>query len=162
MANNCEYDLRIKGSKEALELFENIITYGGDEDKSAEFCKNNKYFYRIFSAEKYDFSEDGTQMSFAGDCAWSVASSFQLDGEQEFVSPDENQITLSQFCKEHQCECEVWSEEPGLCFAEHLHILPDGTKDVDDCLDYQEEYNEETDEYDVTVKPDNFWEFDYL
>ncbi len=26
MANNCEYDLRIKGSKEALELFENITT----------------------------------------------------------------------------------------------------------------------------------------
>lgn len=134
MANNCEYELRIKGSEKALELFGKTITYGGTGNKSEQWCKTHKWFYRIFSADKI-CEGDNTQQWY-GDCAWSVASSFQK------IIDDKMHITLSDFCEENKCECEVWSEEPGCCFAEHIHILSDGTLDVDDCF--------------------NFWEFEFV
>ena len=64
MANNCLYDMRVKGKKKDVLEFIDILNY------KSKIC-----FYRIFSAyqdSEYEYDGDKCAVQITGDCAWSV------------------------------------------------------------------------------------------
>lgn len=146
MANNCEYELRIQGAKKDCEAFKDVIQYKNEKEK----------FSRIFSADliNEDGDDESHRMTFAGDCAWSAASSFEAPH-----SDDKTQISLADACGKHHLEAEIWTAEPGCEFAEHFQFDENGDEIFSECYGYKEEYNEEKDDYKVTEKPEDFWEF---
>lgn len=153
MANCCEYEMKVKGTLEAVQKFIRTVNR-----------KEEYYFYRIGPEEHDEVTEleDGRySVTFYGDCAWSVNSSWRHP-----ASKIDNLTCLDDFVKENNLEIEVWSCEPGCCFAEHLaYILDDNGElclNCDDCFDYEEDYNEDLGEYEVVTKPVNFWNFEYI
>lgn len=146
MANNCEYELRITGTRKDCEAFKDVIQY-----------KNgNECFYRIFSADVTDESgdDDCYRMTFCGDVAWSAASTFEEPNRD-----DKAQISLTEACGKHRLNAELWTAEPGVGFCEHMEFADDGTMTFNECYDYAEEHDEESDEWKATEKPEDFWEF---
>ena len=158
MANNCGYEIRVKGKKENLEKFYHYMDYENQNEEE-------KHFARIFSHEReYYTTTDGNEgMYIYGDCAWSLHTCLMKGQGSYFGSEDENPqlVNAVDVSKELDLEIEMWSEEPGVGFCEHKYIKK-GEVIFDECMDLREEQNEETDEWEYPVKPDNFWEFDYL
>lgn len=146
MANNCEYELRIQGPKKSCEEFRRIISYKKDGER----------FHRIFSADLAEESGNGDcyRMTFCGDCAWSAAASFQSPHGK-----GDGNITLAEACAKYGVEAEIWTAEPGCCFAEHMQFDSEGNEIYSECHGYQEEENEETGDWEVVEKPAGFFEF---
>lgn len=150
MANDCEYEMRITGSKETIERVFQCLTgdYNYEEGKPS-----HEHFFRIFSATKEELTEneDGTYTQVIyGDCAWSVASCM-LDGAfsyYECVKKDHPEIFMGTTLKEQSKDCiiEVFSEEPGMGFSEH-YIFKNGV-----CL-CQDEQEIKTGGYDKNNEP---------
>lgn len=146
MANWCSFELKAKGKKGFLEKLEQILSYN----------YKGKCFKRIQQAELIDFHKDDESddwiATFTGGCGWSICASFDTKSEKG--------TTLSEFSMDFDVEFEIWSEESCNGFCEHNHYLH-GEEDSK-VYDLEEEYNEETKEYRYTIKPSNFWEFEYI
>lgn len=128
MANNCFFDMHIRGSDESCERFADIMQY-----KDPQFA-----FSRIFSADVYyeDRNSDGDLiMHINGDCAWSVAVCM-TDCEFSYQGKS---CTLQQLSGELQLDIEVWSEEPGVGFQEH-YVYKHGFEETNECFDDFESY----------------------
>jgi len=141
MPNYCDYEMKIKGSKEAIERVLACLkaNYNYGEGKP-----EHKHFFRVFGAYESDEMEkndDGTYTLFVyGDCAWSV-SSCMLDGAfsyYELLKKDYPDIFMGTTLEEQSkdCEIEVFSEEPGMCFSEH-YIFKNGECICDDTQDIE-------------------------
>lgn len=136
MPNYCDYEMRIKGSKKAIERVLACLNadYNYGEGKPA-----HKHFFRVFQAEKpYEIEDNGdgtyTQQVY-GYCAWSV-SSCMLEGPFTYfsqVKKDYPDIFMGTTLLEQSkdCEIEVFSEEPGMGFSEH-YIFKNGECICDD------------------------------
>ena len=138
MPNYCEYEMKIKGSKKAIERVINCLK----QDYNYSKCKpSHKHFFRVFECfddEEFVKNEDGTFTKFVwGDCAWSVHSCM-LKGQNTYydsVKNDFPNIFMGTDLEEQSkdCEIEVFSEEEGCAFSEH-YIFKNGKCLLDDCV----------------------------
>lgn len=124
MPNYCDYEMKIRGSKTAIER---VIECLNADYNYGEGKPSHKHFFRVFQAEKagnIKRNEDGTYTQVIyGYCAWSVASCM-LDGGFSYynvVKKDHPEIFMGTTLKEQSEDCtiEVFSEEPGMGFSEH-------------------------------------------
>lgn len=130
MPNYCDYEMRIKGSKKAIQRVLDCLNadYDYEEGKPA-----HKHFFRVFQAEKSDEIKDNGDGTYTqqvyGYCAWSV-SSCMLEGTFTYfnrVKKDYPDIFMGTTLLEQSkdCEIEIFSEEPGMGFSEH-YIFKNG------------------------------------
>lgn len=101
------------------------------------------YFARSFSEEYFDQVMSGVDKCAAGnqeDCfsyridvefAWSAHTCI-IDGYPH--KSDSNCITLEEACALHHVSAEIYTEECGMCFAEHIICTPEGLS-LEDCVD---------------------------
>lgn len=107
MPNYCFYEIRVKGSKQNVDNFKNIIKYKNEQE----------HFHRVFEFTEYSYEEmaDGSyQLEGCGDCAWSV--------EHCFLNSNPSRPTLTnlqEVSKNHNLQIEIIGEELGCQFAEH-------------------------------------------
>lgn len=142
MPNYCDYEMKIRGSKDAiarvLECLKANYDYGMGKPE-------HKHFFRVFSAYENDEMEnndDGTYTLFVyGDCAWSVYSCM-CSGEHTYYNDLKERYpdifmgtTLEEQSKD--CEIEVFSEEEGMEFSEHL-LYKNGECLIDDTADVEQ------------------------
>lgn len=127
MANFCDFDMHIAGSKSGVEELIAMLSHKGDFKEDG--------LGRIFDLDVVEFEE--TQISgvyeatCGGDCAWSIKSSMRDDGIRErSLESESERLGLV---------VEVFSSEPGNGFQEHLLIVK-GEVVVDDCVDYKEHW----------------------
>lgn len=129
MPNYCDFEMKIKGSKKAIERV--IKCLNADYDYG-EGKPSHKHFFRVFQADKGDLrdNKDGTYTQYVfGYCAWSVSScmcsgSFTYYDELKKDYPDTFMgTTLAE--QSEDCTIEVFSEELGMGFSEH-YIFKNG------------------------------------
>lgn len=169
MPNYCNYEMRLVGEKENLIKAYNIIKadYDYKEDGTVE-CDADKHLFRIFECEYEGYHygvnsaeeaiekySDGNALILSGNCAWSVYSCM-FEGESTYYSQwtEERKAkyecfkgtTIDRISKEFELDIEIFSEEGGCGFMEH-YLINNGEIIIDDCIDYHEDYDEETDEY---------------
>ena len=130
MPNYCDYEMKIKGSKEAIARVLACLNadYDYGEGKPA-----HKHFFRVFTAEEIGEPTENADGTFTqqvyGDCAWSVASCMLESAFSYYsvVKKDHPDIFMGTTLEEQSedCEIEVFSEEPGMGFSEH-YIFKNG------------------------------------
>jgi len=135
------------------------------------FTNEDRHFYRVFDCyadkDSYD-DEDGSVVVF-GDCAWSV-SSCMLDTQWPYYQDcktdefaelrNDHAVTIPMAARELGLKVEIFSSEPGCCFAEHYLVDENGEAVIDECFDYQELYlgdykTKEEAEKDLNIKITN-------
>ncbi len=136
MANICDFDMRVRGSHDNIEKFYNAMCQNG-----------NIIMGRGADAELiYD---DDDYASINGWCKWSVSSAMINNaismrtepnmwyfGDGVDVSKIEF-ITLIEACQKWNLDMEVFSEEPGCCFQEHIMVV-NGEVVIDECVEWNE------------------------
>ena len=142
MANCCDYEMKIKGSKEAIQRVIDCLKADYDYDEGKP---SHKHFFRVFSVyddEPLEDNGDGTFTKYIfGDCAWSVYSCMCRGGSTYYdyckmEHPDTFMGTnLTE--QSQDCEIEIFSEEPGCEFSEH-YIYKNGECLADDCVDVEQ------------------------
>ena len=148
MPNYCNYEMKIKGSKKAIQRVVDCLKadYNYDNGKP-----EHKHFFRVFDVfcdDPVKVGKNTYELFVSGDCAWSVHSAMvSKTGEsyyaylKEHFPQDFMGTTLLEQSK--NCEIEVFSEEPGCAFSEH-YIFKNGVMVLDDCVDIQSVgYNED-------------------
>ena len=162
MANICDFSMMVKGKKENIEKFIDMMEQkgtvwmgrGADVDfTEIEEVENGKCRCQI----------DGTTK-------WSVESSMILNAVFMREHPDMwafgegvdktklSFITLYEACEQLELAMEVYSEELGCGFQEH-YLFNEGQLMIDEVVEYTEEYNEETEEYESSGGFDS-WNFE--
>ncbi len=153
MANICNFSMVVKGKKENIEQFIDMMGQKGTvwmgrgaevDFTDMEEVENGKYRCQI-----------------DGDTKWSVVSSMVLNAVSMRENPDMwffgddidktklSFVTLFEACEQLNLAMEVYSEEAGNGFQEH-YLFDEGQLMIDETVDYTEEYNEETDEYETS------------
>lgn len=172
MPNYCDFDMRIKGYKRNVNKFATWLKaeyhYGGEtpdiyvELEGKKIPVEHHIGWRVFDCH-FDFepfadlSEDADMTLYlSGYCAWSVFScmlegpfSYHDDNHDECIKKygKDYSLSLPSACKELSLEIEVFSNEPGMCFAEHYHVMPTGEIAVDEEAQYMEFYIDEYETY---------------
>lgn len=123
MPNYCNYELKAKGEKENLEKLIEILNnnYNMSEEDPL-------HMFRIFEATPTFDNEEKTFLTVRGYCAWSVYSCM-MEGFCTYYSDsykDTNATTIDRLAKDLNLYIEIISEEPGMCFMEHIMCYPDG------------------------------------
>lgn len=159
MPNYCDYTMKVKGSKQAIDNLLKCLTADYNYDAGRP---EHKHFFRVFDAqpvyEEPKLNQDGTYTQFIfGYCAWSVHSCMCDGGFSYYdsVKKDYPEIFMGTTLEEESkdCEIEVFSEEEGMCFSEH-YIFKNG-----ECV-CDEEEEIETGGYTKTGKPTKRINFD--
>ena len=147
MANICDFSMRVRGQKEDIEKFYNAMRQ-----------KGNVYMGRGADAEiQYEDEEEYYTAWINGWCKWSVVSAMIDNAISMRTEPDKwyfgesvdvsriEFITLIEACQKWNLDMEVFSEEPGCCFQEHMMVI-NGELVIDEC----EEWNEyDLDDFDT-------------
>lgn len=124
------------------------------------FTNYPKHMYRVFEAdvcEQEQLSDDTEYRIWFGNCAWSVYCCM-FDGpstyygtysendknDEKSLFRKEHTTTLPQISQEHNLKIEVYSCEPGMCFAEH-YLIKNGEIVTEEEFEYREysKYDEE-------------------
>ena len=144
MANDCNYEMKIKGSKNAIKR---VIACLEQDYNYNEGKPSGKHFFRVFDAqpdeeEFWDDNGDGTFTAFIwGYVAWSIHSAMVGTGPYSYYNECKKKhpdifmgTTLLE--QSQDCEIEVFSEEWGMCFSEHYYYafgecLDDSSVDID-------------------------------
>lgn len=118
MANNCFYNMRIKGAEKDVKEFIDILTYKHPD---------KLHFARIFSAEivQTDSRDNLYIADICGDCAWSVYSCMFTGPMSYYTSHHKADSTLSNISIESKrlhLDIEIYSTKIGMGFAEHYLI----------------------------------------
>jgi hypothetical protein len=146
MANYCSYSLKVKGKKESVDEFVQIITADYNTTNGLE---NPKHFYRVFEADVSEYEEDEDDIVSTvidGECAWSVSSCMR-DGRSAYYEANnqDNGVCLEIVTKELGLTVEYFSEECGNAFNEHA-LIDNGKVLIDDVIDWYEIFIEEDEE----------------
>lgn len=139
MANICGFSMRVRGQKNDIEKFYNAMQQ-----------KGNVYMGRGADAEiEYEDEDEYSIGWIQGWCKWSVVSalvdnaiSMRTEPNRWYFGDDVDTskiefVTLIEACKKYNLDMEVFSEEPGCCFQEHIMII-DGDVIIDDCAEWIE------------------------
>lgn len=136
MANYCSYWMKACGKKkDCLKLLEVMQRdYKGTAD-------DQPHLWRVFEAGSTKETDNSIEIS--GYCAWSVKSCM-FDGDGTYQSDDSTGkgTTIDKLSKELNLDIEIFSEEPGMEFAEH-YIIMNGEVTLEEETDYSELYIEE-------------------
>lgn len=144
MPNDCTFEMRAAGTPEAIDEFmARLLDYD-----------HRPHFWRVFEAIKLNCvqnPDDGrAHATIYGYCAWSVHSCMNKGFgtyADEFHDKDPTATTsLRDTSHDLNLEIEVYSQEPGIGFAEHYHYN-NGEVIVEEERDYCEYYYDES-EYD--------------
>ena len=121
MANNCWFEIHVKGRREDCEKWFSLMK-GETIDNS--FC-------RIFNVDITDVTDtdDECVMCLCGDCAWSLQSCCRSG----YTAIDLFEL----YTRELHLVMEAYSEEPGIGFMEH-YFYDNGDCIEDECVDYTE------------------------
>lgn len=149
MANICNFSMLVKGKKENIEQFINMM-----EQKGTVWMGRGA---NVYSQDMEELENGKCRCQIDGDTKWSVQSSMvdnaiSMRTEPErwsFGNTDKTKltfVTMFEACNQLQLDMEVYSEECGVGFEEHF-IFIDGELIIDECVDIVEKYNEETMEY---------------
>lgn len=153
MANICNFSFQAKGRKESIRK---VLEAMEQKTKALWIGRGAEVHCDLHKAE-----EDGeTGMVTAegsGWCKWSVRSCLDdaaksmetqrttggdawagIEGVEKFM-------TIGEACRESGVNMEIYSEEPGNCFAEHA-VIADGRESWG-AVEYREDWDEETGEY---------------
>lgn len=118
MANYCYFNMRVRGTKEAIEEFEKIMDYeyyDQETDKETGPC-----FYRLFHFDMYSELVDDNGIvtcEYSGNCAWSVHVS--MCGASLYAKNNKNITTLQKESERLNLYIQVLSQEPGMAFSEY-------------------------------------------
>lgn len=150
MANICNFSMVVKGKKENIEQFIDMM-----QQKGTVWMGRGAV---VYSQDMEELENGIYRCQIDGDTKWSVISSMvdnaismRTETEKWGFGDDINKaelsfVTLFEACEQLQLDMEVYSEEAGIGFQEH-YVFIDGNLVAEECVDYTEEYNEETDEY---------------
>lgn len=156
MPNYCDYDMKIRGSKKAINRVLNCLQADYDYDKGRPA---HKHFFRVFDATLSEHTHirkvgDNVYEAYVfGYCAWSVwscmcsgDSTYYSSVKKDYPSTFMGTTLLEQ---SRDCEIEVFSEEPGIGFSEHYifkngHCYCDDTCKIE-CAGYDENDKPTTD-----------------
>ena len=128
MPNICYAEIQVTGRKECIQEFEKILNANYNYGKN-EFSYK-PHFWRIFDVYPQEMEHvEGLiyTQNFAIDCAWSVAtcmtdSPFSYGNMNRKDSNNEYfDTTLRAEAARLNLDIEIWSDEPGMCFEEHIH-----------------------------------------
>ena len=149
MSNPCFYSMKVKGAKEDVEEFIQVIKADYNYD-TMEFSFD-RHLQRVFDAEEEELiaNDDNTYSVFiSGECAWSVIVCMLEDGYyvdmKARLGDKFRGTTLEIESKRLNLAIEVFSEECGMEFQEHC-IVKNGVLEVYKCVDWNEYF---LDEYD--------------
>lgn len=131
MANYCAFMMKITGEKKSIKEIIEMMKWKG------RFSENG--LGRIYdihlstSIDELDNSVSGIiSCELYGGCAWSVLSAMRDDNGRREVS-------LESESKRLDLVIEVFSEETGMEFQEHV-LIDKGEVLIDECVDYQEHF----------------------
>ena len=137
MPNYCNYEMKIKGSKKAIQRIVDCLEadYNYTEGKPS-----HKHFFRVFEViyDKPVHRGGNTyELYIWGDCAWSVKVCM-CSGDWTYynlMKKDHPDIFMGTTLQEQSrnCEIEVFSEEEGMEFSEH-YVFKNGKCLVEDCV----------------------------
>ena len=128
MANLCNYDLYATGKKEALEKFSRMMEW-----KEKPAVDGSMYCADMFSEKSVDNGDGTYTQHFSSATRWSVQHGM-IDR-----ADDDERISLPTAARMLGLEVEIWSDESGCCFAEHIVVNEDGGYSIE-CEDYYEIY----------------------
>ena len=140
MPNYCDYEMKIKGSKQAIRRVVKCLEADYNYSKGKP---EHRHFFRVFDVFQngnLEKNDDGTWSLYVyGDCAWSVYSAMvSKTGESYYYACKEKYpqdfmgTTLLEESK--NCEIEVFSEEIGCMFSEH-YLFKNGKCLIDDLVE---------------------------
>jgi len=147
MPNYCNYNMKVTGRKPDVNRFLSILKY---EDK--EYALS-----RIFEADKYKSTRykntEFVSSYITGYCAWSCSSTM-LDGLGSYYATYGNfqndgaprRSHLKELTKLLDIVVELYSDESGMCFQEHI-LVSRGDIIIDDCVDWTDSYEDEDGNY---------------
>lgn len=154
MANDCDFDMAVRGKKKdinkLIEWLEADYDYIVDNNGMPKvMCDSDHHFYRIFDicSNENDAEDDKaiTQI-ISGYCAWSVAVCMLRNVPFSYYQHDDDRfenlykdIDLLEASELLNLTIEIYSREPGMCFAEH-YLIDKGKMIIKDCEDYHEYY----------------------
>lgn len=162
MANICDFSMMVKGKKE------NIIQFVDMMEQKGNVWMGRGAAVDFIDMEEIENGEFRCQID--GSTKWSIISSLVDNAVSMRTKPDEwsfgenvdrtklSFVTLFEACKQLGLDMEVYSEECGCGFQEH-YLFIDGELVEEECVDYSEEYNEETEEYESSGGFDD-WDFE--
>ena len=134
MANICSFSMRVRGNKDNIEKFYNALIQNG-------------MIYMGRGADASIEYDDEDTANIDGWCKWSVTSALINNAISMREEPNTwafdvdpsllEFITLEEACQRWNVDMEVYSEESGCCFQEHILII-DGETIVDECVEWNE------------------------
>lgn len=154
--------MMVKGKKENIEQFIDMMGQKGTVwmGRGAE----------VYAADMEEVENGEFRCRLDGNTKWSIQSSLVDNAVSMRTKPDEwffgknvdgtklSFVTLFEACEQLGLDMEVYSEEGDLGFQEHLRFV-DGELVEEECVDYSEEYNEATEEYETSGGFDD-WNFE--
>ena len=150
MANICSFSMIVRGTKENIETFKNMMNQVGTvhmgrgaeiDFEDMEELNDNEYRCQIDGQTKWSIQsslvDDAISMRSNNDMWW-----FGENVDKTKLSF----VTLFEACEQLNMDMECFSEEPGCGFQEH-YLFQNGELQKDECVDYSEEYDEDADEW---------------
>ena len=137
MANICDFSMCVRGTKNDIESFYKALLQ-----------KGSTYMGRGADAQ-IEYEEDDNRAFIDGWCKWSINSALINNAISmrenpsrwywgEGIDPSKIEfVTLIEACKKWNLDMEVYSEECGCCFQEHMVVI-NGELIVDDCVECNE------------------------
>ena len=116
MANLCCYEIYAKGTTDGLKKLHRMLI-----QKERPYVVNAMYCADLYAGDIRKNDNGSYSQMFSSATRWSVAGAM-LDEARD----SEEYCTLHTAAKLTGVELELYSEEPGCCFAEHVMINPDG------------------------------------
>lgn len=182
MPNYCSYSMQVTGKEEDVDFFiEELKTdYYYDKEHNCQGVKEGmRHFCRVFDADvlaagvNSETLEDGKEIYLkkavlTGNCAWSITSCMMNEGRfgyyqslKETYGNKSKATTLAFESKRLNLIVEIYSEETGVGFSEHI-LYVNGEEIENECVDYYEIwYDENDEELDEPITRGGFenWEF---
>ena len=141
MANNCEYTMKVVGTKKNIDEFIQVMQ--ADYDYQTKTFKYVRHIgEKVFEAELYEQNSREDKLSEAwikGYCAWSV-SICMFGGEHSYYNDfkkraDCRSTTIPIESKKLNLDIEIYSSEPGCEFQEH-YLVRKGKVEIDETTEY--------------------------
>ena len=153
MANICSFSMMVRGKKEDIETFKNMMSQTGTVymGRGAEIDFEDM-------EEINELSDNDYRCQLDGQTKWSIISSLvdnaiSMRNNSDMWWFGENVdksklsfVTLFEACEQLNLDMECFSEEPGGGFQEH-YLFVNGELLKDECVEYSEDFDEENEEW---------------
>lgn len=153
MGNLCSFTMKIKGNPENIKTFHNYLTQNGPVwmGRGAE----SEYDTEQLDEVMKETENNNFELYLGGSVKNSIADALISDAIEMRTTPnrwslknesDLSFITLFEACEQLNLDMEVFSEEPGCCFAEHI-LFKDKKVVTKEMIPFTETWSEEKEDY---------------